>query len=462
MAPSTFGKRDSGMFANAAPLGGLGGTPFSRRGILKASGLVAGATAATPLLSACGRGSSGGSTGSSYNMWVMSDTVPIMKHFAAKYREGVNSKFKVNITEIPSGMSLRAKIISASAAGQLPELLDVSMNYGSDFATYNLFEPLDKLISSDVASKYSLYSRVWDWADTANIPGYEGEQHVFGLPYGVSVFVPAYRADFFREAGVEFPKNWEELVTVGQALTQAPKRYALSVPTSGDLMDEFHPFLMQAGARYVNDDLTEAFPNREQAYEGFQFYKDLSSEHRIAPAQAPDRFAGDPVQRLSSGQVAVTTLSVLSVNAMREEATGLEFGPDKDWYVSKFWEGSGGPGGYYNANCMHIRKGVKNVQGAVEFMEWMLEPEQQLEMYRSFNRPPINTQVWDQDLADDKEFAIYRESIDLSERQGGFRGWKLAEFTIDRGVERVVIDGEDVQSVVDSTATDMLQAIQNA
>jgi ABC-type glycerol-3-phosphate transport system substrate-binding protein len=111
---------------------------------------------------------------------------------------------------------------------------------------------------------------------------------------------------------------------------------------------------------------------------------------------------------------------------------------------------------------MHIRKGVNNVDGAVEFMEWMLEPEQQVEMYTSFNRPPMNTSVWDNDLADDKEFAIYRESIDLSERQGGFRGWKLAEFTIDRGVERVVLDGEDVKSVVDSTATDMLQALQNA
>jgi multiple sugar transport system substrate-binding protein len=443
-------------------LSAMAASPFSRRGLLKAGGFAAGGVAAAPLLSACGRGSGSSSSGSNYNMWVMSDTVPIMKHFVAKYRESEDSKFNANITEIPSGMSLRAKIISASAAGQLPELLDVSMNYGSDFATYNLFEPLDSLISSDLASKYSLYDRVWDWADTESIPGYEGEKQIFGIPYGISVFVPTYRADLFREAGVDFPTNWEELVTAGQALTQAPQRYALSVPTSGDLMDEFHPFLMQAGAQYVNDDLTEAFPNREAAYDGFEFYRDLSARYGIAPKEAPDRFAGDPVQRLTSGQVAVTTLSVLSINAMRNEATDLEFGPDKDWYISKFWDGSGGPGGYFNANCMHIRKGVKNVDGAIGFMEWMLQPEQQTEMYQSFNRPPMNTQVWDDELGDDAQFQIYRESIELSERQGGFRGWKLAEFTIDRGVERVVIDGEDVKSVVDSTATDMIQALQNA
>ncbi|MDX6251174.1 MAG: multiple sugar transport system substrate-binding protein [Kribbellaceae bacterium] len=459
-----------GQNAAAAPVQPLqaisSSTGISRRSLLRAGGVLGVGAAAVPLLNACGRSSgaaSGGGAGAggSYTMWAMSDTVHVMEHFAKQYKSTVNKDFDLRITEVPTGLSLRAKIISASAAGRLPDLLDLSMNYGSDFATYNMFEPLGGALPSDLATKAAMYKKVWNWADTKDIPGFEGEQHIFGVPYALSVFVPAYRVDFLKAVNAEFPKTWDELVEVGQKLTKAPSRYALSIPTSGDLMDEFHPFLMQAGATYVDTGLTKAFPDREAAYRGFEFYRDLSVKYGIAPKQAPDRFAGDPVQRLSSGQVAITTLSTLSINALQKSAPNLKFGPDGQWFAGKFWEGPGGPGGYFNANALHLRRGVKNVQAAVDFMVWLVQPERQLELYKQFNRPPINTDVWKQ-LADDPAFAIYKASIETSERQGGFKAWKLAEFVIDRGVERIVLGGEDVKAVVDETAKDMLQALQNA
>lgn len=453
--------------------------PLTRRRFLRNSGLLAAGAAAAPLLVACsadaetptaGTGSSGaaapaaassggGGGAASYTMWALSDTVEVMQYFADKYRSNVNEGFELSITEVPAGLSYRAKIISASAAGQLPDILDSSMNYGSDFAAYNIFEPIGEQLG-DVATERSFYEEIWGWCNTENIPSFEGEDHIFGMPYGISVFVPAYRADFFREAGVEFPTNWEELVEVGQALT-TDDRWALSIPTSGDLMDEFHPYLMQAGTNYVNDDFTEALLPRESAYAGFQFYSDLVNTHQIAPREAPDRFASDPVQRLAAGQVAMTTLATLSISAMQTTVTDLEFGPDKDWFVGKFWEGPGGPGGYFNGSALHIRRGVENTGPAIDFFKWMVEPEQQIELYQRFNRPPINTDVWTE-FADDPAFPIYEEAIAESKRQGGFKGWKLAEFIIDRGVERVVLGGEDVEPVVDQTATDMLQALQNA
>jgi multiple sugar transport system substrate-binding protein len=435
---------------------------LSRRSLLRAGAALG--LGGISLLSACGRSSSstGGGGSSSYSMWAMSDTVKLMEHFGKKYRDTVNKDFKLKITEIPTGLSLRAKIISAAGAGQLPELLDLSMNYGSDFASYNMFEPLTDALPDDLATKNSFYKRVWDWLDTKNIPGFEGQDHIFGVPYAISVFQPAYRVDLLKAARVEFPRNWDELIEVGKKLTRAPSRYALSVPTSGDLMDEFHPFFIQAGAKYVNEDLTEALPNREAAYRAFEFYRDLSVRHGIAPKQAPDRFASDPVQRLASGQVAITTLPEWSVNALRKTAPNLKFGPDGHWYIATFWEGPGGPGGYFNANALHVRRGVKNIEPVIDFATWLVQPEQQIEMYKQFSRTPINTGTWKELAAEEPSIDVSIKSIEISERQGGFKGWKLAEFVIDRGVERVVLGGEDARKVVDETAKDVLQALQNA
>lgn len=428
----------------------------SRRGVLKAGGFLGMAAAAPPLLQACGS-SGGGSSSGEYSMWALSDTVDMQKYFTDKFSK-VNKDFKAKITEVPSGTSHRAKIITSASSGNLPDILDDSMNYGSDFATYDLFEPLD--LPSDYSTKNHLYERVWEWFDTGNIPGYEGDSYLFGSPYSMSVYVPTYRVDIFDQAGVKFPNTWDELIAAGEAITDAPKRWALSVPTSGDLIDEFHPYLMQAGVQYVNDDLTEALPTREEAYKAFEFYRDLVTVHKIAPAQTPDRFSADPAQRLTSGQVSMTTLQTVSLDALKD-VVGDRFGPGKQIFIDKFWAGPAGRGGYFNAAGLHLRKGLENPEPAIEYMKWMLEPEQQSEMYSKFNRMPINTSAW-KEFENDPQFKICADSIDFSERQGGYRGWKLAEFAIDTAVERVVLNGEDVKTAVDQCARDMLQALQNA
>lgn len=434
-----------------------GQSSVSRRSVLRAGGMMGMAAAAPPLLSACSDSGSGGTKAGTYSMWALSDTVDMQKYFTDKFSK-VNSDFKAKITEVPSGASHRAKIITSASSGNLPDIIDDSMNYGSDFATYDLFEALD--LPSDYGTSNSIYPRVWEWFDTGNIPGYEGDSYLFGSPYSMSVYVPTYRVDIFEEAGVKFPDTWDELVAAGEAITNAPERYALSIPTSGDLIDEFHPYLIQAGVVYVNEDFTEALPTREEAYAAFEFYRDLVLKYQVAPRQTPDRFSADPAQRLTSGQVAMTTLQTVSLDALKG-VVGDRFGPDKEIFVGKFWAGPAGRGGYFNAAGLHLRKGLENPEPAMAYMAWMLEPEQQSEMYSRFNRMPVSTAAWDE-FKDDPMFKIISESVDFSERQGGVRGWKLAEFAIDTAVERVILNGEDVKTAVDQCARDMLQALQNA
>src|ERR1700755_1243975 len=120
----------------------------SRRTLLRAGGALGIAAASVPILQACSSSSDSGSAGGTYSMWALSSTSAMMQYFAKKY-QAVNKDFKLNITEVPSGSSHRAKIITSAGSGNLPDLLDDSMNYGSDFATYTLFEPLDKYFNGE-------------------------------------------------------------------------------------------------------------------------------------------------------------------------------------------------------------------------------------------------------------------------------------------------------------------------
>ena len=443
--------------------GRVSSAALSRRTLLRVGGALGLGAAAVPLLQACSSDSGSrpgsGGNGGTYSMWALSSTSKMQQYFVEKYKNNVNPDLNISITEVPSGASHRAKIITSAGSGQLPDILDDSMNYGSDFAAYNLFEPLDQYLGADVAQKYSMYPRVWEWMNTKNIPGFQGDSYTFGIPYAIAVFCPTYRVDLFQEANVPFPNTWDELTSSGQKLTQAPDRYALAVPTSGDLIDEIHPFLMQAGVEYVNDDLSEVFPNREAAYTGFQFYSDIVNRYKISPAHMPDRYATDPAQRLTSGQVTMATLQTVAIDSLTKVA-GPDFGPDKKLFVGQFWAGPAGRGGYYNANAVHLRKGIKDPQPLVDYMLWLLQPEQQTEMFTQFSRPPMNQSVWPQ-FDDNATFAVYKESLPISQRQGGFRGWKLAETVINRAVEQVVLNGQPVKEVVDQAAKEALAALQN-
>jgi hypothetical protein len=144
---------------------------------------------------------------------------------------------------------------------------------------------------------------------------------------------------------------------------------------------------MQAGVQYVNDDMTEALPTREEAYAAFEFYESLVTMHKIAPAQTPDRF-----------------------------------GPGKEIFIDKFWGGPAGRGGYCNAAGAARAEGVGEPAAGRRLHGLDAGAQQQREIYTRFNRMPASTSAWEE-FADDPQFKICSESIDFGERQGGYRGW---------------------------------------
>jgi multiple sugar transport system substrate-binding protein len=121
-----------------------------------------------------------------------------------------------------------------------------------------------------------------DWPPTLieDVSSWKGV--LYRLPWGNDTEIFFYRTDFFEEAGVEPPTTWEELVTVGQALTQGSDRFGigLSGAKGGALGNEIQHWTNQAGGAINNLDT-------EGSRQALTLYKDLFAEYKIAQPSTP-------------------------------------------------------------------------------------------------------------------------------------------------------------------------------
>jgi ABC-type glycerol-3-phosphate transport system substrate-binding protein len=136
-------------------------------------------------------------------------------------------------------------------------------------------KPLDPIIE-----EYKI--DLTDWPETLikDVSSWKGV--LYRLPWGNDTEIFFYRTDFFDEAGVKPPTTWDELVTVGKALTKGEDRYgiALSGSKGGQLGNEIEHWTNQAGGAINALD-------KPGSREALVFYKDLFKTHKIAQPSTP-------------------------------------------------------------------------------------------------------------------------------------------------------------------------------
>lgn len=87
------------------------------------------------------------------------------------------------------------------------------------------------------------------------VPGslYAQEEHVYAVPYAVSVYGLWVRQDWLAEAGLPMPQTYEELLEAARALT-ADNRFGMTLPAGQNAasVNYFSVFLWQNGGDYFS------------------------------------------------------------------------------------------------------------------------------------------------------------------------------------------------------------------
>ncbi len=136
---------------------------------------------------------------------------------------------------------------------------------------------------------------------------------LYRLPWTSDVELFFYRTDYFAEAGVQPPTTWEEIVEVGQALTQGDRfALALAAQKNGVLANDIQHWANQAGGAIDRLD----HPGSREA---ISFYKDLFATHKIAPPSAPEQDYGTNLQGFLDGKHAMWWVWDAFLGALRND-----------------------------------------------------------------------------------------------------------------------------------------------
>ena len=106
--------------------------------------------------------------------------------------------------------------------------------------------------------------------------GYEAA-HVKGVwravPQYHAYFVPTYREDLFKKAGLKIPDTWEDVYTVGRELKKMGHPVGIPISQNYDSISTAGPVLWCFGAREVEKDGTTVAINSPQTAEAVEWYK---------------------------------------------------------------------------------------------------------------------------------------------------------------------------------------------
>ncbi len=231
--------------------------------------------------------------------------------------EAANPDIKVNAIYSGNYDDTRVRALSALASGE-PAQLAVMFSIDA----YDLIEQ-DLIVAFEDINGVEA-----DWLGgfyPALMANGRIEGKTWGIPFQRSTIVAYYNKDQFREAGLNPespPKTWDELVSMGKALTKDGTS-GLMIPSTGYPYWMFQALAIQNGKELMSDDGLTTYFDDPAVVETLEFWKSLSTEHGIMPTGTVEW--GTLRQAFLEGQTAMMWHSTGNLTAVKDAAK-FDFG----------------------------------------------------------------------------------------------------------------------------------------
>lgn len=201
----------------------------------------------------------------------------------------------VNYETLPADYLSGQQLVTTRLAGGDADL-DVFWCDDFQVAMYGAagwLEPLDPVVQ-----EFGI--QIEDYVPTLikDVSTWEGT--LFRLPWTAEPELLFYRTDYFEEAGVQTPKDWDEFIQVATALTKGTDRYGIGLcgQKAGTLGNEIQHWANQAGGAVNQLD----HPGSKQA---IAYYKELFATHKVAPPSTPQEDYNTILQGFLDGKYAM-------------------------------------------------------------------------------------------------------------------------------------------------------------
>lgn len=233
------------------------------------------------------------------------------KEVIEKY-ENENPGIKIKWVDIPYDAAIQ-KLLASMAAGNPPDIVNLSADFLSKFTSMNALVDFNTLIENQELDKY-LSGALKDCTHNGNIAG---------LPWYLNTYVLIYNNKFISDAGFtenDIPKTFSELTSFIKKYKDKTGNFALFWNIG---KDSYLPMMLGSeGVPMTNDEMTEAVFNKNQSVqlidEWVNLYKNgyLQSESIIKTGTSI-------IEPYQSGQVAMVFTGPVFLQRIRDNAPSI-------------------------------------------------------------------------------------------------------------------------------------------
>jgi ABC-type glycerol-3-phosphate transport system substrate-binding protein len=340
--------------------------------------------------------------------------------------------------------NVHEKFLTTSAGGVPPDVSAVDNYFLTQFASKGILLSLDDRVNADpTVDGEDYFEAAW------NEGVWEGQR--WSMPYIGSTRVMYFNIDLFEAAGVPRPdEQWEAGEWTWEAFLEST---AALTDTSGEVMDTIYgaqadtsmwgglqPWIWGAGGDELNEDRTQSLMNTPEAVAGLEYCQDLIHVHGVAPTRATTQ----DVNLVGTGRIGVWA-----------SWRGLVMGYrsfDYSWEVVPFPVGSEGKGTLYKGNSMVTAKAGKNLDQAWELCKYMSSQEADAIWITNGGATPRkdNIDVLLASTPPQNNAYFYQPLAEGWARTLPFTPlWVEWTRSLRPYLDRVFLDGEDVQTVMD-------------
>jgi multiple sugar transport system substrate-binding protein len=358
-----------------------------------------------------------------------------------------NSKYMIRPVRIPFE-GHKEKIRTALTVGHGPDMARVDWSFVCELAQKNAVVNLDSLGFRELAKDYL----------QAPLKSCLVGGSYYGLPDQSNCVALFYNRGMFKEAGLmsasashkdelrALPKSWDELITVGEKLTDKSKdQYAFAM--SNTLWWNL-PFLNTFGARVISEDGKSCELNSPASIAAVELMASLYNKGVEAGAWRSGAIT--PEQGFVNNKYAMIFTGPWNL-ARFDSLKELDYG------VALIPAGPNGSSSNIGGTDVVIfkdneKEDTDRVKFAYSFLTYFTNAQNQLTWCKQLNQIPINMGTYDLLTFEDKNLNVFMEQMKLTQPNPVVRDFGMMEDIVNPEIEAVLTGQKTATEALNSAA----------
>ncbi|MYL40795.1 extracellular solute-binding protein [Virgibacillus salexigens] len=345
-------------------------------------------------ISACSSSSksSGAADENTITVWTMTKG---LDEFVTEFEE--ESGVSIEVQAIP-WENAHDKLLTAVASGKGPDVLQIGTTWVAEFAEAGTFLDLSDYITDyDNLSADNFYESA---VETTKF-----EKQTIGIPWYVDTRALFYRTDILGDLGYpNGPSTWEDMIEASRQLAdRGDDQYAIDLPAT----DPQFPFVLawQFGWNY---EVGEGAANFDHAnFEDAMKLHHLFYDEGLSQTGEGKEF----FQAFEDGSKPMFISGPWDIKTIKDRAPDIE----GKWDVRLMPKAENNKSMMGGAHWTVFHNSDK-VDQALDFINWMADPETQVKWYEANSELPANTVAWeDPILADDPMVSTFGEQLEATQ-----------------------------------------------